>query len=236
MTKSPSVEYGLRSREAPLAQRLVKAPLFWIALLATLAFTWMSVRMVSGPVLPQDPIGELPAFEFRDQHSAPFGTDRFRGRVSIVNFIFTSCPDVCPLLTRKMKEMKDKAAKRGLDLQFVSISVDPETDTPDVLKSYASVHEAEAPNWFFLTGPLDLIQSVIVDSFKVAVLRGQTAAAGQAPNPADSELESLMEITHGEQFALVDRQARIRAYRRGDQNAALNELLDLSEAALAEKN
>ena len=77
----------------------------------------------------------------------------FRGKVVAVAFIFASCTDICPMLTDNMARVQDKlGAAFGPQIAFVSITVDPERDTPEVLKQYAQNFDADLKGWSFLTG------------------------------------------------------------------------------------
>lgn len=98
-----------------------------------------------------------------DQHgkSLRFYSDVLRGRTVLINVIFTQCKDACPMITRSLVEVR-----RALEppastaIHFVSISVDPENDTPAVLRKYAQAQEAEHPAWHFLTGRKQAIDEV----------------------------------------------------------------------------
>ena len=86
----------------------------------------------------------------------------FRGKVVAVTFIFASCTDTCPLLTDKMGQVQDSLGDHfGRDIVFVSITVDPQRDTPEVLKQYAESFGANPQGWYFLTGAADTIDSVL---------------------------------------------------------------------------
>ena len=85
----------------------------------------------------------------------------FRGKVVAVTFIYTECPDICPLLTQKMVQVQDElGADFGAKVAFVSISLDPEHDTPEVLKDYAQFWGAKAEGWSFLTGSPEAVRDV----------------------------------------------------------------------------
>jgi len=136
----------------------------------------------------------LPAFSLRDQDGAAVTDRDLRGKVSIVNFIFTRCPTICPKLTAQMSELvKSTADVEGL--AFVSISVDPENDPPPVLRAYGERYGADFTRWRFLTGDQKALEATVVQGFKVALGRDDTGA-----------------IVHAERFVLVDREARIRGY------------------------
>src|SRR5205807_2425655 len=85
----------------------------------------------------------------------------FRGRIVAVTFIFTSCTATCPVLTPMMSLVQDRLGRDfGAGVAFASITVDPERDTPEMLKLYAQMHGADVPGWSFLTGPPALIQDL----------------------------------------------------------------------------
>ena len=98
----------------------------------------------SAPVEPRDAelptIGPAPSFSLVSQDGNPVSLSDFRGKVLAVTFIYTSCPDICPLLTQRLAQVQDGLGTDfGPRIAFVSITVDPENDTPDVLKKLALV-------------------------------------------------------------------------------------------------
>jgi protein SCO1/2 len=89
-----------------------------------------------------------------------FYDDVLKGRIVVVNFIFTGCSDLCPIETARLAEVKDKLGDAmGRDVFFVSMSVDPEHDTPEMLRAFADAFEA-GPGWQFLTGQPEDIKSI----------------------------------------------------------------------------
>lgn len=149
----------------------------------------------------------IPDIHFVDQDEHAFNLDRMHGKVWIANFIYTSCPGPCPLLSRKMARMQ--ARTNGLrELQLVSFTVDPEVDTPPTLKSYAKQYNADARRWNFVTGPPDAIIAAVGEGFKVGVTREKGAAPPDSPDG--------FAIVHGENFVLIDQQSRIRGYYHKD--------------------
>jgi protein SCO1/2 len=98
-------------------------------------------------------IGAAPAFALTSQNGAEVTLASLRGKVVAVAFIYTSCPDICPMLTDKMARVQDKLGPDfGSKIAFVSITTDPERDTPEVLKGYAEAFGANPAGWSFLTG------------------------------------------------------------------------------------
>ena len=111
------------------------------------------------PPLPK--IAPAPEFALTSQDGAPITLADFRGRVVAVTFIFTMCTATCPVLTPMMSFVQDQlGANFGAKIAFVSITVDPERDTPDVLKEYAQAFGADFAGWSFLTGTPAAIQDV----------------------------------------------------------------------------
>src|SRR5689334_22121255 len=107
-------------------------------------------------------IGPAPHFALISQDGKPVSLGDFRGKVLAVNFIYTSCPDICPLLTQKMAQVRDALSVDFVPrVAFVSITVDPENDTPDVLKNFADAFGANSGGWAFLTGPPAAVRAVI---------------------------------------------------------------------------
>jgi protein SCO1/2 len=143
-------------------------------------------------------LGTVPAFHLTDQEGRPFGTDDLRGKVWIADFIFTACQGSCPLLTQKMAEVAHRTRQLGPDIHLVSLTVDPERDTPARLLEYAGRYRASPRKWSFLTGGMDAIQTAVTDGFKVGMGREKSG--------------DFWEIFHGEQLVLVDRRLRIRGY------------------------
>jgi protein SCO1/2 len=106
-------------------------------------------------------IGPAPPFTLIAQDGAPVPLINLRGKVVAVTFIYTACPDICPLLTEKMAQVQDElGANFGSKVVFVSITLDPEHDTSEVLKEYAQLFGAKPEGWIFLTEPLGAIRDV----------------------------------------------------------------------------
>jgi protein SCO1/2 len=154
-------------------------------------------------------IAQAPAFSLLDQDGRQIDRKTFAGKVWIANFIFTHCPDVCPIHTGMLSAVRTELLPIRADVRFASFSVDPEHDTPAVLKKYAIEHNADQPDWRFLTGPLDHLKQVVVQGFK------------QAIDPQDSQPGKAYTILHGSHFVLVDRDLMIRGYYRSDAEGIL---------------
>jgi protein SCO1 len=106
-------------------------------------------------------IGPAPDFALASHDGSRVALQDLRGKVVAVTFIYTSCTDVCPLLTEKMAQVREELGPDfGKSVAFVSITVDPERDTPEVLKAYAAAFGAEAPGWHFLSDEPAVVRNV----------------------------------------------------------------------------
>lgn len=135
--------------------------------------------------------GEVPEFTFVNQDGEAFGSADLIGKVSVVDFIFTRCKSACPIMAREMGQLYNNF-KETDDLQFVSISVDPDHDTLAVLKSYALANGVTDARWQFLHAPVEEVVQLSEGGFMLA--------ADKLP------------MGHSTKFALVDRSGRIRGY------------------------
>jgi len=143
-------------------------------------------------------IGAAPDFALTSQDGAEVTLESLRGKVVAVTFIYTWCPDVCPMLTDKLARVQDElGANFGVNVAFVSITVDPERDTPEVLSDYAAAFDANLAGWSFLTGDLAAVR-------EVARRYGVAVAAGP-----DGQVDHTLLTT------LVDRQGAMRVQYLG---------------------
>src|SRR5437879_7865741 len=117
--------------------------------------------------------GTVPEFVLLNQDGKNFGSAQLRGKIWIADFIYTTCPGPCPMISSRMSELQKPLEKT--DVHLVSFSVDPDKDTPQVLRSYAEKWQAEPGRWDFLTGLKSAIYKLSHDSFKLAVSDGSDA-------------------------------------------------------------
>ncbi len=113
---------------------------------------------------PLADIGPAPAVELTDAEGRPFRLDDLRGKAVVVSFIYTTCNGSCPATTHNLYRVQQALKDAGLwarQVEFVSISLDPERDTPEVLRRYAKIYGADPAAWHFLTGPPDQVSRVI---------------------------------------------------------------------------
>jgi protein SCO1/2 len=114
---------------------------------------------------------KAPDFVLLDQEDRRFDSTQLRGRVVVLNFIYTTCTDVCPIFTANMAQLQRSLNERyGGEIFFVSVTTDPEIDSPKVLKAYAQRYGADFRNWAFLTGSPAQLEPVW-NSFGIRVIR-----------------------------------------------------------------
>jgi protein SCO1/2 len=132
-----------------------------LALLTLAVFATPALAHKAGSDKPLPVIGPAPQFALTSQEGTPVKLADFRGKVVALTFIYTACPDICPLLTQKMVDIQDTLGPDfGTKVAFVSVTLDPERDTPEVLKDYAQFWGAKTGGWVFLTGSLEAIRDV----------------------------------------------------------------------------
>jgi protein SCO1 len=119
------------------------------------------VPQAGPPPQPLPKIGPAPDFALISQEQAPIALADFRGKVVAVTFIFTRCTETCPVLTPMMSFVQDRLGRDfGRKIVFISVTVDPDRDTPEVLKEYAQAFGTDPAGWFFLTGSAEEIREV----------------------------------------------------------------------------
>lgn len=148
-------------------------------------------------------LGEVPAFALTDAAGSPLDRDDLLGKVWIANVFFTSCQSICPTITRNLRKLQSDV---GVYTQFdlLSVTVDPETDTPSVLATFAAEYGADTNRWHFATAAPEVVQTLFVDGLHL----------GEAGEPAN----------HSSYVVLVDRACQIRGYYDGLDAEALRRL------------
>ena len=185
----------------------------WVAFAAVALAIPMGALLFRQTVAPELPVlGDLPSFSLTAEDGKPFGKADLLGRVWIADFVFTSCSDACPRLQGKMKQIQDRLVplEQGGNISLLSISVDPERDTPERLRQYGETFGARAGLWRSLTGDQKEVERTVVKGFHIAM-----AKVPREEKERDPHLEAF-EIMHGERLVLVDRMGRIRGYYDAD--------------------
>jgi len=139
--------------------------------------------------------GEVPSFQLTNQNGQPFGSTDLTNKIWIADFVFTSCRGPCPIISTRMSELQKPLQKT--DVHLVSFSVDPDKDTPEVLRNYGEKLNAQPGRWDFLTGKKSAIYDLSEKAFKLAAAEGSD--------------DTGMPI-HSTRMVLIDRHGRIRGY------------------------
>lgn len=196
----------------------------WVLFAALALAVPMGALLVRQAVRPELPVlATLPKFSLLDENGSRFTNQDMLGRVWVADFVFTSCADACPRLQNKMRRLQDRLVplEQGGEIALLSVSVDPERDTPEKLREYAKAFGARPGLWRYLTGEQQEVERTVVQGF-------HTAMAKMPVPGADSHTEAF-EIMHGERFVLVDRNGRIRGfYDADDQDAILRDARSLT--------
>ncbi len=217
LTEAPSTRLVADAQPRGGGGRPVGAMLFLgSAVVISVVMIFILMTRVRRSVLPV--YGELPTFSLTTSLDAPLTRDALRGKVVVADFMFLSCTTSCPELTARMAELQrrlDAAEERRrtpLPVQLVSLSVDPENDTPARLAAYAQRYGANA-RWIFATGTLDELERVIVQGFRVHFGKAPAGVGGTATVGGTAGAnEGVMTIMHGDWFVLVDTNGQVRGY------------------------
>ena len=159
----------------------------------------------------RDPLNwDLENFSYINQNGEKFGTEDLKGKVWIADFMFTSCQTVCPPMTANMAKLQQMAKEEGLDVEFVSFSVDPEVDKPENLKAFIQNFTEDTSNWNLLTGyTLDEIKTFAKDNFQTLV----------------DKPENTDQVTHGTSFYLIDQNGKVMKKYNGMSNTPYEDIL-----------
>jgi protein SCO1/2/putative membrane protein len=156
------------------------------------------------PPARADDLSEVQDFSLTERSGRTVTRQDLLGKVWVASFIFTRCAGSCPQISRTMRRLQDQTAGQE-DVVLVSISVDPNYDTPAFLRDYADKrYHADPERWLFLTGDRDAVYGLIQNSF----LLGVQETEGPEYRPGN-------EVTHSSRLALVDQRGHIRGYFDG---------------------
>lgn len=137
-------------------------------------------------------VGKAPKFSFTNQNGETITDQTYRGKVYVVDFFFTTCPTICPVMTANMTLVQNAFPDNSIGI--ASFSINPETDTPQVLKAYAEQKGVTNPNWHFLTGDEDEIYKLSNEGFNIYAGKGNAEEGG---------------FEHSGLFALIDQNGNI---------------------------
>lgn len=155
----------------------------------------------------------IPKFSFVNQDSVYITRENYEGHITLVDFFFTECPTICPIMSAQMARLQDKFMKENpeLPIRFLSFSVKPESDTPEKLKAYADKIGADLSRWNFLTGRATDIYDLAQDGFLLTAFPSDTAQGG---------------IFHTDKVTLLDKTMRMRGYYDGTSTSSMDQLFN----------
>ncbi|MBD3299538.1 MAG: redoxin domain-containing protein [candidate division Zixibacteria bacterium] len=137
-------------------------------------------------------LGDVPEFSFTAAHTEEeFSRENLLGKISVMDFIFTRCPGVCPVMADKMGQLYQRFERHD-EVQFVSVTVDPEYDSLSVLREYADAQGVNDDRWIFLRGPIEEVVELAEGGLKLPM--------GELP------------AGHSSKFVLIDSKGQIRGY------------------------
>ena len=163
--------------------------------------TWVITKATEASQVLPAVIKQTPSFSLVSHHGEPFTNDSLRNKISILDFIFTSCPGPCPIMSNNMRTLYNQY-KLHPDLQFISITVDPEYDSQEVLKIYADANGVNDRRWKFLRADMEKVKILSSDGF---LLMSDNLPAG-----------------HSVKFVLIDGDGNIRQYYNGTDKASIS--------------
>jgi protein SCO1/2 len=150
----------------------------------------------------------IPAFRFLNQDSVWITEENYSG-VYIADFFYSTCPGICPIMTKEMVRVQKFIQDNKLDVKILSHSVDPENDSPKILKEYAQKKGANLINWNFVTGDKKAIYEISY-SYLITALE---------------DLDNEHHFVHSEYFILIDKEKRVRGLYDGTNSTEVDKLM-----------
>nr|BCX01709.1 MAG: photosynthetic protein synthase II [Bacteroidota bacterium] len=189
----------------------------WIAAGLLLAVGIVAYYALSERLRPRVELpvyGQVPDFQLLDHEGRPISLADLKGRYWVAEFFFASCAGICLQMNQNMTEVQRAFLDRADQVKIVSFTVDPERDTPEVLKAYSQNWNARLEQWIFVTGPKPEIYRLARHGFKLA--------ADEIP---PQEEGGPYDFIHSSKFALVDPQGQIRGYYDGTDREEVRRLI-----------
>ena len=187
----------------------------FLAAAGLIGLAYVSLKSTRPPTLPSnlEKISKVPEFQLTDQTGKSITLDDLKGKIWAANFIFTRCKGPCPITILRMQELHTQLKKARGNVELVTFTVDPEYDTPEILKTFGQQLGADPASWKFLTGTTDAIQKIVVTGLL------QPLAKEPDGTPA-----------HSSRIVLVDGKGWLRGYHDGlDPEAVQKLMVDIGE-------
>ncbi|MEI8133822.1 MAG: SCO family protein [bacterium] len=183
---------------------------------------WLRKQELVKPTRTLPALGIVPNFTLTKQDRTTLSLADLKGKIWVADLIFTNCEGTCPMLTQAMANLQQSLIKNKSGVQLVSFSVDPNTDTPEVLSDYAKHFHANLSSWSFLTGSVAGVYTLAKDGFKLTL----DSANADTKEP----------IVHSERLVLIDKQGVIRGYYDGTADDVQTKVLtDIGDLMREEK-
>jgi protein SCO1/2 len=168
------------------------------------------VKMEKGKKVNDTVWHKVRPFKLKNQFGKEVGLEDWGGKIIIADFFFTSCPSICPKLTRNMKKLQTAFKKTDSLVRFVSFTVDPVRDTVQALKAYGDKFGIDHDSWFMLTGDRKELYDIALNEFKASIASNGNIDTG---------------FIHTDRFFLVDRDRVVRGWYNGLDSANLDKLI-----------
>ncbi|MCE2848631.1 MAG: SCO family protein [bacterium] len=168
------------------------------------------VKMEKGKKVNDTVWHKVKPFKLKNQFGKEVGLEDWGGKIIIADFFFTSCPSICPKLTRNMKKLQTAFKKTDSLVRFVSFTVDPVRDTVQALKAYGDKFGIDHDTWFMLTGDRNELYDIALNEFKASIASNGNIDTG---------------FIHTDRFFLLDRDRVVRGWYNGLDSVNLDKLI-----------
>jgi protein SCO1/2 len=168
------------------------------------------VKMEKGKKVNDTVWHKVRPFKLKNQFGKEVGLDDWGGKIIIADFFFTSCPSICPKLTRNMKKLQTAFKKTDSLVRFVSFTVDPTRDTVQALKAYGDKFGIDHDTWFMLTGDKNELYDIALNEFKASIASNGNIDTG---------------FIHTDRFFLLDKERVVRGWYSGLDSVNLDKLI-----------
>lgn len=168
------------------------------------------VKMEKGKKVNDTVWHKVRPFKLKNQFGKEVGLEDWGGKIIIADFFFTSCPSICPKLTRNMKKLQTAFKKTDSLVRFVSFTVDPVRDTVQALKAYGDKFGIDHDTWFMLTGDRNELYDIALNEFKASIASNGNIDTG---------------FIHTDRFFLLDKNRVVRGWYSGLDSVNLDKLI-----------
>mgnify|MGYP006273294941 FL=1 len=153
---------------------------------------------------------KIKPFKLKNQFGEEVGLDDWGEKIIVVDFFFSSCPSICPTLTRNMKRLQTAFKKTDTIVRFISFTIDPERDSVAKLKAYGDKYQIDHDTWWMLTGPKKEIYDIALNEFKASVASNGNIDTG---------------FIHTEKIFLLDKEHVVRGWYNGLDSVHLDQVI-----------